>query len=399
VLIKNASDAQNWYLIDNMRGMPVGSADANLIPNLSDEESNPTVLSPTATGFQLNTTGSPNQNGNTFIYIAIRRGPMKVPTVGTSVFGPLAYTANNTTTPLSSFGPIDMYFATYRNKGTTGYGWWLSDRVRGNKALMPAGDAQYGFQGTSAEIDETTVEFANSVGLTPSGNNSYYAINASPITGIGTPTYTVQVFRRAPGFFDVVCYTGTGTSALAVTHNLQAVPQLIITKQRSATRRWQVYSVTTGASAYLVLNTTAASTGSSSMWNATTPTSTTFTVGDIGDNNVSGGTYVAYLFATCPGVSKVGSYSGTGATQTIDCGFTGGARFVLIKRTYTTGDWYVWDTARGMVAGTDPSILLNSTAAEVNANSVYTTGVGFQIVSTAAGINASGGTYIFLAIA
>jgi hypothetical protein len=52
-----------------------------------------------------------------------------------------------------------------------------------------------------------------------------------------------------------------------------------------------------------------------------------------------------------------------------------------------------------MVSGTDPSLLLNSSAAEVNANSVYTATTGFQIVSTAAGINASGGTYIFLAIA
>jgi hypothetical protein len=124
-----------------------------------------------------------------------------------------------------------------------------------------------------------------------------------------------------------------------------------------------------------------------------------FSIGTATEVNTSAATYVAYLFATCPGVSKVGSYSGTGATQTIDCGFTGGARFVLIKRTDSTGGWYVWDTARGMVAGTDPSLLLNSIAAEVNANSVYTTGVGFQIVSTAAGINASGGTYIFLAVA
>jgi hypothetical protein len=52
-----------------------------------------------------------------------------------------------------------------------------------------------------------------------------------------------------------------------------------------------------------------------------------------------------------------------------------------------------------MVSGTDPALLLNSTSAQVNANSVYTTSVGFQIVSTAAGINASGGTYIYLAIA
>ena len=74
---------------------------------------------------------------------------------------------------------------------------------------------------------------------------------------------------------------------------------------------------------------------------------------------------------------------------------------MLIKRTDSTGDWYVWDSARGMISGTDPSLLLNSTAAEVNANSVYAISTGFQIVSTAAGINssASGANYIFLAIA
>jgi hypothetical protein len=124
-----------------------------------------------------------------------------------------------------------------------------------------------------------------------------------------------------------------------------------------------------------------------------------FSVGDSPQTNDSAQTFVAYLFATCAGVSKVGGYTGTGATQTINCGFAAGARFVLIKRTDSTGDWYVWDTARGMVSGTDPSILLNTTAAEVNANSVFTITTGFQIVSTAAGINASGGTYIFLAIA
>jgi len=100
-------------------------------------------------------------------------------------------------------------------------------------------------------------------------------------------------------------------------------------------------------------------------------------------------------------VSKVGSYTGTAATQQINCGFTGGARFVLIKRTDSTGDWYVWDSARGIVAGNDPYLLLNSTAAEVtNTDYVDTYSAGFEISSTApAGINANGGSFIFLAIA
>ena len=100
-------------------------------------------------------------------------------------------------------------------------------------------------------------------------------------------------------------------------------------------------------------------------------------------------------------MSKVGSYTGTGTTQTINCGFTTGARFVLIKRTDSTGDWYVWDSARGIVAGNDPYIALNTTAAEVTGTDyVDTDNSGFQLSSTApAALNANGGTYIFLAIA
>jgi hypothetical protein len=108
-----------------------------------------------------------------------------------------------------------------------------------------------------------------------------------------------------------------------------------------------------------------------------------------------------YLFATLPGISKVGSYTGTGTTLQINCGFTTGARFVLIKRTDSTGSWYVWDTARGIIAGNDPYLLLNSDAAEVtNTDYIDPLASGFEISSTApAAINASGGSFIFLAIA
>jgi hypothetical protein len=127
------------------------------------------------------------------------------------------------------------------------------------------------------------------------------------------------------------------------------------------------------------------------MWNDTAPTSTVFTVGT--SNSASSQTYVIYLFTTCAGVSKVGSYTGTGTTQTINCGFTAGSRFVMIKRTDSTGDWYYWDSARGIVSGNDPYLLLNSTAAEVTSTDyVDTDSAGFEISSTApAAINASGG--------
>jgi hypothetical protein len=110
---------------------------------------------------------------------------------------------------------------------------------------------------------------------------------------------------------------------------------------------------------------------------------------------------VIYLFATKAGISKVGSYTGNGSSQTINCGFTTGARFVLIKRTDSTGDWYVWDTVRGIIASTDPHLSLNTTVAEVTTDdSVDPDNSGFIVNQLAAtNINVTSATYIFLAIA
>jgi hypothetical protein len=174
---------------------------------------------------------------------------------------------------------------------------------------------------------------------------------------------------------------------------------MMIVKQRSGANNWQVYHSATGADYATQLNLTNAVAISNVWGSGTPPTSTVFTVSGAETVNDTGSTYVAYLFATCLGVSKVGSYTGTGATLNISCGFTGGARFVLIKRTDSTGSWWVWDTARGMVTSTDPRLALNSTAAELNNDWVFTITGGFSIVTSDATVNASGGSYIFLAIA
>ena len=133
----------------------------------------------------------------------------------------------------------------------------------------------------------------------------------------------------------------------------------------------------------------------------TLPTDSVFYLSDAIATNNSGSTYIAYLFATLPGVSKVGSYTGNGSSQTINCGFTSGVRFILIKRTDSAGDWYVWDSARGIVAGNDPHLSLNTTAAEVTTDdSVDAESSGF-IVNQDAGtnVNVNTASYIFLAIA
>ena len=209
------------------------------------------------------------------------------------------------------------------------------------------------------------------------------------------------MFKRAPGFMDVVAYDGTGANATH-SHNLNAVPELIITKSRSqAGEHWWVYSSATGAGKALKLNSTGAEDSWTGFWNNTAPTSSVFSTTGYDGNNGSGKTYIAYLFATLPGISKVGSYTGTGNAINVDCGFTSGARFIMIKRTDNTGGWYVWDTAQGVVSGNDPYILLNDTSAQVtNTDYVDPLNAGFTVTSSApAALNTSGGTYIFLAIA
>jgi hypothetical protein len=339
-----------------------------------------------------------NRTGSTYIYIAIRRGPMKVPTTGTSVFSPLAV-SNATGTQNTTGFPVDLQLSAERNGA---HNTFAMDRLRG-VITTPADIASPYLQ-----TNTTSAEASSITSLSRYWNN----------TGFETAFYNRDAlmsywsFRRAPGFFDEVCYTGTGVTNRAITHNLNVIPELIICKSRSSVRNWAVLNPNKRLM-YINENFAEYSASTSALYfgdgtNVVNPTSTQFTVGSFGDVNASGSTYVAYLFATCPGVSKCGSYTGLGTDVVlVDCGFTGGARFVMIKRTDASSGWYVWDSARGIVyPSPSPYLFLNSTAAEVqpsaNPGFIETYSAGFAALGnspTASEINVSGATYIFLAIA
>jgi hypothetical protein len=387
LLVKNTSRAgQNWVIVDNMRQFDL-TGYGWLYPNSSSAEASGTdavYVSPTATGFRTyGNNAAFDYETDSYIYIAIRRGPMKVPTTGTSVYNPLLQNGTGTSPRVLNGAGFAPDFALLANRSGVVPKALATDRLRGNTISL----------GTYSTSDEAGFT-GNNISLTQDGLS--IASTGSNVNSSGV-SYIHYLFQRAPGFFDEVCVTGTG-SALTTSHNLGAVPELMIVKSRSVAEQWLIYHAALGNTKFLYF-TTGTPTTSSLGWNNTSPTSTQLTIG--AGWSGSGVTLVGYLFATCPGVSKVGSYTGTGTTQTINCGFTAGSRFVLIKRTDSTGDWYVWDSARGIVAGNDPYLLLNSTAAEVTGTDyVDTAATGFEISSTApAAINASGGTYIFLAIA
>jgi len=379
LMYKRTDTTENWQVFDTMRGFVSGPAvdtsdDALLIPNTSAAESTQSRGRPTATGFDAWT----GFGTAPYIYMAIRR-PNKPPTTGTQVYLPRLVTEamfNNT---------VDLGLTTdliiSRGNVTLPNQVIDFDRLRGMSNYLLT--------------TSTAAEGTGAGGTFGAGQTS---VTWGAITSASSSTID-WLFKRAPGFFDEVCYTGTGV-ARTVAHNLTVVPELMIVKSRSNPFGWSVYNISLGNASAIYLNSTAAA-GASIEWNSTTPTSTVFSISNAVSVNGSGNTYVAYLFATLAGISKVGSYTGNGTGQAIACGFSAGARFVLIKRTNSTGDWYTFDSARGLTSGSSPYLLLNSTAAEVTGNNgVYQSTGGFTLGATASTTtNISGATYIFLAVA
>ena len=379
------SDAIGWGIQDASRNgmLAAGGYVSYLLANTSGAEaSTASFARATATGF----TFAFNAN-TTYIYLAIRR-PNKPPTTGTEVYNAIARTGTNAAATVTGVGfAPDLVFSTGRNTASVPTD--FVDRLRGSKTRISPSDA-------SAELayDSANGPSAFSMdGVDVTVDTAYSRWNW------GAYTYINHFFKRAPGFMDVVCYTGNGVSGRAVSHSLGVAPELMIVKRRSAADSWAVYPNNAGQ--HLLLEQTAGNSGTGLFWNSTTPTASVFTIGTNSIVNLSAATYVAYLFASLPGISKVGSYTGNGTTQTINCGFTTGARFILIKRTDNTGDWYVWDTARGIISANDPHLSLNTTAAEVTTDDSVDPDVSGFIVNqvAATNINVSGGQYIFLAIA
>ena len=313
---------------------------------------------------------------------------MKTPEAGTEVFMPIALNAPGNDTQITTNFPVDLSMA-FTRPGGDGSNTTFVDRLRG----FPTTNTSSGNRVLVSA--STTAEYADTAKLFGWDNTS-----VKVGSGQGSGSFVNYFLKRAPGFMDVVCWTSTASTNRRINHNLTVPPELILCKSRNNAQNWAGYVAPLGINKGVVLNNTGASFNATGLWGTSAPTSTDFGM-DESYYFPSGYTVVTYLFATCPGVSKVGSYTGTGADLNVDCGFSAGARFILIKRTDSTGDWYVWDSARGIAAGNDPYLLLNSTAAEVTSTDyIDPLASGFTVTSSApAALNASGGSFIFFAVA
>ena len=344
VLIKNTTNTASWVMVDIMRGMVVGSSnDETLSPDTSNATwANPNHIHPTPKGFRVTSNSSWfNSNGDTYIYMAIRRS-MKEPESSSEVFAIDQAPNNNNPRFISEF-PVDM--SIQKRVTSSGASPDISARLTQGRYMRTGS--------TNAESTSSTIA-------------EYDFMNGFDDDGDASTEFYAWMFKRAKGFFDVVCYTGDGVAGRTVSHNLGVAPEMMWVKTRDDAEWWAVYSESLGNASGLNLNGEGAIKDGTvpTWWTSTTPTDSVFTVGTASNTNKNTKNMIAYLFATLPGISKVGSYTGNGTSQTIDCGFTTGAKFVLIKSTSVSGDWVLYDSVRGITAGNDPWIKLNDTDAE-----------------------------------
>ena len=374
-LLFKVNASSQWYVLDNMRGISSNGNDERLYAgNTSTASLNNTGVSLTPTGFTV-TAGSEMgyATGYDIVYMAIRRGPFAQPENATDVFTMDAQ-GNSTEPAFTSNFTVDMGFISDK----AGDPWYLADRLRGPELLRTEADVAEAGDAAIAAFDY----------MDGWGSN------------LGLTSHMSWMWKRAPGYFDCVAFSGTG-SATTVNHGLNATPEMMWVKERNGGRNWAVYHSALGGTKYLYLNTTDAEAAHVSIWNNTAPTSSVFSVGTANNTNRSGGEYIAYLFATLAGISKVGTYTGNSTDgKQIDCGFSNGARFVLLKNaTVSNTNWLLFDTVRGIEAGNDSRLYLNTNDGE-NTGTDYIDpySSGFALTANAQ-VNYSGSTYIFYAIA
>jgi len=235
------------------------------------------------------------------------------------------------------------------------------------------------------------------VGMNESGQSfvawNWLASNTTASNTNGSIASTVSA--NTTSGFSIVSFTTTSGGNATIGHGLGSVPKMIIIKSRTNAYNWDIYHVSIGNTKRLVFTTQASET--STVWGSTTPTSSLFTM----DQSFYGSGYpvIAYCFAEKKGFSKFGKYTGNGSTDGtfVYTGFK--PAYFMIKRTDSTGSWIIHDNKRSVYNVTSHDLYANLSDAEVSGNRFDFVSNGVKLKNNFTNMNASGGTYIYMAFA
>ena len=330
----------------------------------------------------------------------------------TAYFQSALYTGNAGTNNITFDGNSDMQpnLIWIKERGGTGSHIWV-DTVRG---ISSSSTPFIKSNSTGAEVTNNVNAFvtsSNSDGFSLGAdsyftdvnkNNSTYAAwnwkagGSASSNSNGSITSSVSANQDAG--FSIVSYSGNSTAGATIGHGLGAIPKMMIVRKRNSAENWLVYHASTGNTGATLLNGTNAF-FEDNMWNSTSPTSSVFTVhGDDGANG-SGGNYIAYCFAEKKGYSKFSSYVGNGNADGtfVYTGFK--PAFVMLKRSSSTSDWYMFDSKREGYNVDNDEIYANLNYAEDTADRLDILSNGFKMRTTGGNLNGSGETFIYMAFA
>ena len=331
----------------------------------------------------------------------------------------MAYTTINKS---SSYFNTKLYTGTGATNSVTGVGFqpdwvWIK-----NRTAVTAPVVYDAVRGATKDLytSTTDAEGTNANGVTSFNSDGFTVGSSGGVNGntqnivawnwLGANTtvsntsgsITSTVSANTTSGFSIVQGQMNASGSWTVGHGLGVTPSMIICRGQNVTSVWATYHKSLGAGNYLTLNTTNASTADANVWNNTLPTSSVYSMNATFWSAGAGQNFIAYCFAEVKGYSKFGSWTGDGATSTdglfVYLGFK--PKFFMWKRTDASGyNWYMFDTARDPYNLSTKYILANSSNAEASGINIDFVSNGVKFRDYGSIINASGGTYIYMAFA
>lgn len=390
----------SWKLFDTTRGWSK-FLDSNenttraLTPDLSNGDLTSQIdSSPMIDGFAFNgTNNSVNQiGGGEYIYVAIRREEREA-TSGTDWFYPEI--GNNSG---SAGTASDGWSATGdpEFKGTTNFKPDVS--YHGRTSSVSTGDQNRSFVSRFWQT-----KYATFSGNTDMLGGSTFAqarfdFKEGWYNNDTSSNDFVWMMKRTPGVFDVSNWVGDFVTRQQ-RHGLGVAPELIMIKGMNTSSPWQIWHSGIDIQARLD-STSSAQNATGGYWNDQLPTSTGFWIQSNNAVNGAGTKYMALVFASKAGISDIGTYTGSlgGTRKIIDCGFTTGARLVIIKCITQNTPWMAFDTARGIASINTQGIQMNTGVGQ-SVIDVEPNASGFDLPDSVQSINDFGETYVYAAFA
>ena len=166
-------------------------------------------------------------------------------------------------------------------------------------------------------MDVSTNSAGDNISATvTSFNSNGFSLGSESWVNASGGNFVSYTFRKCPGFFDMVQYTGNGTGGRTVSHNLGGVPGVVIVKNTTSSSNWQTHFTARGTNSNFPLNNTGTESNADDRF-IRSADATTITLGDDWDTNRNSDTYIAFIFA-----HNDASFGDDGDEAIIKCGYT-----------------------------------------------------------------------------